>query len=271
VAGRDYPHSYGDLLSWFPDDRACLDYLDWLRWPDGFSCPHCAEVVGWRLGDGRWSCGGCARRVSATAGTIFHGTRTPLTVWFAAAWHLTSQKDGISALGLKRELGIGSEQTAWAMLHRYRSAMIRPGRDRLSGGVEVDETVLGGPEPGRPGRGALGKALVAVAVEREERTFGRCRLQVIEDASAPVLRAFLLDTIEPSSTVITDGWPSYPPACGSDYVHEPVVVSGSGHEAHELLPAVHRVASLLKRWLEGTHQGGVQPVHLQAYLDVLLR
>ncbi len=228
-------------------------------------------MVGWRLGDGRSSCGGCARRVSATAGTIFHGTRTPLTVWFAAAWHLTSQKDGISALGLKRELGIGSEQTAWAMLHRYRSAMIRPGRDQLSGGVAVDETVLGGPEPGRPGRGALAKTLVAVAVEREERTFGRCRLPVIADASAPVLRAFLLDAVEPSSTVITGRWPSYPSAYGNDYVHEPVVVSGSGHEAHELLPAVHRVASLLKGWLEGTRRGGVQPAHLQAYLEVLLR
>lgn len=266
-AGVDYPGSYADLLSWFPDDGACLDYLDWLRWPDGFSCPRCGPVAAWRYGDGRWFCSGCSHRVSATAGTIFHRTRTPLTVWFAAAWHLTSQKNGISAIGLKRELGIGSEQTAWAMLHRYRTAMIRPGRDRLSGSVEIDETVIGGPEPGRPGRGALGKTLVAVAVEREVRTFGRCRLQVIEDASAPVLRNVLLAHVEPGSTVITDGWPSYPPACSTDYVHEPLVVSGSGHEAHELLPAVHRVASLVKRWLEGTHQGGVQPAHLQAYLD----
>ena len=145
--------------------------------------------------------------------------------------------------------------------------MVRPGRDQLSGGVAVDETVLGGPEPGRPGRGALAKTLVAVAVEREERTFGRCRLRVIADASAPVLRAFLLDAVEPSSTVITGRGPSYPSAYGNDYVHEPVVVSGSGHEAHELLPAVHRVASLLKGWLEGTRRGGVQPAHLQAYLD----
>ena len=266
-AGVDYPGSYADLLSWFPDDGACLDYLDWLRWPDGFSCPRCGPVAAWRYGDGRWFCSGCSHRVSATAGTIFHRTRTPLTVWFAAAWHLTNQKNGISAIGLKRELGIGSEQTAWAMLHRYRTAMIRPGRDRLSGSVEVDETVIGGPEPGRPGRGALGKTLVAVAVEREVRTFGRCRLQVIEDASAPVLRNVLLAHVEPGSTVITDGWPSYPPACSTDYVHEPLVVSGSGHKAHELLPAVHRVASLVKRWLEGTHQGGVQPAHLQAYLD----
>jgi len=267
VAGRHYPRSYGDVLAWFPDDEACFDYLDWLRWPDGFTCPHCDEVVGWRLGDGRWSCGGCARRVSATAGTIFHRTRTPLTVWFAAAWQMTSDKQGVSALGLKRVLKIGSTQTAWAMLHRYRSAMVRPGRDRLSGTVEADETFLGGPEPGVPGRGALGKILVEVAVERRDKGFGRCRMQVIDDASAPTLRAFLLAHVEPGSVMLTDGFPSYPPACGTDYVHRPTPISGSGHQAHELLPGVHRVASLAKRWLEATHQGAVKPASLQPYLD----
>lgn len=131
--GKDYPGSYAELRAWFPDDTACLDYLDWLRWPDGFACPHCGDRRSWRLRDGRRSCGGCSRRASATAGTIFDRTRTPLTIWFLAAWHITSQKNGISALGLGRVLGIGSYQTAWALLHRYRSAMIRPGRDRLAG------------------------------------------------------------------------------------------------------------------------------------------
>ena len=168
-AGVDYPGSYAALRAWFPTDAACLDYLDWLRWPDGFRCPLCRGTKAWRLPDGRWSCGLCGRRVSATAGTIFHGTRTPLTVWFAAAWLMVSQKQGISALGLKRTLGIGSEQTAWAMLHRYRTAMVRPGRERLRGMVEVDETFLGGPEPGVRGRGALGKVMVEVAVERDGR------------------------------------------------------------------------------------------------------
>jgi hypothetical protein len=200
LAGKNYPGSYGDLLRWFPNDVACLDYLDWLRWPVGFQCPRCTTTTGWRLPDGRWSCGGCARRASATARTIFHTTRTPLTVWFASAWYMTAAKNGISALGLKRQLGIGWEQTAWAMLHRYRTAMVRRGRDQLSGSVEVGETVLGGPEPGKPGRGALGKILVEVGVERTGRGFGRCRLQVIEDASAEVLRRFLLDHVEPGST-----------------------------------------------------------------------
>jgi len=266
-AGVDYPRSYADLRAWFPRDAACLDYLDWLRWPDEFCCPLCGGVKAWRLADGRWSCGGCARRVSATAGTIFHGTRTPLTVWFAAAWLMTSQKQGISALGLKRALGVGSEQTAWAMLHRFRTAMVRPGRERLHGSVEADETFLGGPEPGARGRGALGKTMVEVAVEREGRMFGRCRLQVIDDATAPTLREFLLAHVEPGSVVVTDGLPSYPPACGEDYTHRPEPVGPSGQQAHELLPAVHRVASLAQRWLLGTHQGGVKPAHLEAYLN----
>lgn len=264
--GVDYPGSYGALRSWFPDDRACLDYLEWLRWPEGFCCPTCGSATGWRLDDGRWSCGGCKRRVSVTAGTIFHRTRTPLSVWFSAAWQMTSQKHGISALGLQRVLGIGSEQTAWAMLHRYRTAMIRPGRDRLSGIVELDETFLGGPEPGKRGRGALGKTLVAVAVEQDGRASGRCRMQVIPDASSSVLAAFLADHVEPGAVVTTDGLSSYPNACAG-YDHQLVNVARSGRQAHELLPGVHRVASLTKRWLLGTHQGGVRPTHLQAYLD----
>jgi len=266
-AGVEYPASYADVRSWYPTDAACLDYLDWLRWPEGFWCPLCRGQTGWKLPDGRWSCGRCGRRVSATAGTIFHATRTPLTVWFAAAWMLVSQKHGISALGLKRTLGIGSEQSAWAMLHRYRSAMVRPGRDRLTGVVEVDETFIGGPEPGRSGRGALGKSLVAIAVEQRGRGIGRCRMQLIPDATAASLREFLLAHVQPGAVIITDGWRSYPPACEDRYEHRPEPVGPSGLQAHELLPSVHLVASLAKRWLLGTHQGGVKPAHLQAYLD----
>jgi transposase-like protein len=164
-------------------------------------------------------------------------------------------------------LGIGSEHTAWAMLHRYRTAMVRPGRERLRGAVEADETFLGGPEPGVRGRGALGKTMVEVAVERDGRPFGRCRMQVIADATAPTLRDFLLAHVEPGSVVITDGLSSYPPACGEDYTHRPEPIASSGQQAHELLPRVHMVASLAQRWLLGTHQGGVKPEHLQAYLD----
>ena len=267
VAGRDYPTSYGELRAWFADDGACLDYLDWLRWPSGFICPRCASVVGWRTGDGRWSCGGCRRRVSATAGTIFHRTRTPLTVWFAAAWQMTSQKQGVSALGMQRVLGMGSYQTAWAMLHRFRSVMVRRGQGRLDGQVEIDETFMGGARPGRYGR-SRSEQLVAVAVERLPRKgFGRARLAVVPDASAGSLRELLLDHVEPGATVITDGWISYPKAIGTDYTHEPFNVSASGLTADVPLPGVHRIASLAKRWLLGTHQGAVDPAHLQSYLD----
>ena len=266
-AGVEYPGSYGALRAWFRSDAACLDYLDWLRWPGRFCCPLCGNTKAWRLADGLWSCGGCARRASATAGTIFHGTRTPLTVWFAAAWLMTSQKQGISAVGLKRALGIGSEQTAWAMLHRYRTAMVRPGRERLRGTVEADEALLGGPEPGVRGRGGLGKVMVEIAVERDGRALGRCRMQVIRDVAGPTLRAFMVAHLEPGSVVITDGLASYRPACGEDYTHRRQPIGPSGQQSHELLPGVHQVASLAQRWLLGTHRGGVKPEHMQAYLD----
>ena len=154
VAGRDYPGSYAELLAWFRDEEACLDYLEWLRWPDGFRCRRCVSRSGWRLSSGRWECSVCGQQSSVTAGTMFDRTRTPLWMWFAAAWMMTSQKYGVSALGVQRALGLGSYQTAWAMLHRYRSAMVRPGRERLSGRVEVDETWIGGVERGtrRPGQ-----------------------------------------------------------------------------------------------------------------------
>jgi transposase-like protein len=205
--------------------------------------------------------------VSAAAGTIFDGTRTPLMIWFAAGWQMTSQKHGISALGLKRTFGIGSEQTAWAMLHHYRTAMVRLGRERLTGIVEVDETFLGGPEPGRRGRGAVGKTMVEIAVEQDGRALGRCWMQVIGHIGAPTLREFLLGHVEPGSVVLTDGLASYRPACGDDYTHRPEPIGPSGLQAHEPLPGVHRVASLAQRWLLGTHQGGVKAGHMQAYLD----
>ncbi|HVP49868.1 MAG TPA: IS1595 family transposase [Candidatus Bathyarchaeia archaeon] len=267
-AGKDYPKNYADFLSWFPDDTACLDYLDWLRWPSGFSCPECSGGTGWRMKDGRWWCKACRHRVSATAGTIFHHTKTPLTVWFAAAWHMTAPKNGVSAKTLHRLLGFGSYETAWAMLHRFRGAIGHAEHTRLSGDVEVDETIIGGVHPGKRGRGAAGKVLVAVAVEQiQPKGFGRCRIQVIPNAEANTLRSFLLTHVEPGSTVLTDGLASYPLAAGDDYIHRSTSIKGSGMDAHEALPGVHRVASLVKRWLLGTHQGSFSADHIQAYLD----
>jgi len=268
-AGKHYPKDYASFLSWFPDDAACMDYLDWLRWPSGFSCPDCSGTVGWRMKDGRWWCKACRHRVSATAGTIFHHTKTPLTIWFAAAWHMITPKNGVSAKTLHRLLGFGSYQTVWAMLHRFRSAIGHAEHTKLSGDVEVDETMIGGAHPGKRGRGADGKVLVAVAVEQRThpKGFGRCRIQIIPNADAESLRSFLLTHIELGSTVLTDGFPSYQLATGKDFPHQGTPIKNSEMEAHNVLPGVHRVTALVKRWLLGTHQGSFSTDHLQAYLD----
>lgn len=217
-------------------------------------------------------CSACGERTSVTAGTIFDRTRTPLTVWFTACWLFSSSKSGISALGLKRTLEIGSYQTAWAMLHRLRSVLVRPGRDRLSGAVEVDETYIGGVEHGLPGGRARGrKVLTGIAVEVVgPRGLGRCRMQPLADGSAASLHPFVTDHVEAGARVITDGWLGYHGLDKLGYVHEPHsqrAARARGDDADELLPAVHRVASLAKRWLLGTHQGSADDTHLASYLN----
>jgi ISXO2-like transposase domain/Transposase zinc-ribbon domain len=266
-AGLHYPRSLGEFSAWFGTDADCLDYLEWLRWPDGFVCAACGETGAWQLGDGRLMCRGCGARTSPTAGTIFDRTRTPLTVWFMACWLFATQKDGISALALQRTLGIGSYQTAWAMLHRLRSVLVRPGRELLQGRIEVDETYIGGEEPGLAGGRAKGKkALVGIAVERiEPKKLGRCRMAWLLDGSSASLRGFLVDHIQQGATVISDGWQPYRPATKDLYIHERVVVPGA--KASDLMPGVHRIASLAQRWLLGTHQGAVEEPHLSSYLD----
>ena len=265
----DYPGTWPAFQQWFPDEAACVRFLEQLRWPDGFVCPACGQAGGWRVADGRWwMCAACARKTSVTAGTIFEGTRTPLSSWFAAAWFVTSQKQGLSALGLQRTLGLGSYQTAWMMLHRFRVAMVRPDRERLAGLVEVDETYVGGHEDWAKGRQTVTKARVAVAVEiLEPRGFGRIRLQRIPDVSKKSLIGFVTASVELRATVRTDGWRSYLTLPDHGYTHDRIVMTDGDNAAHVSMPGAHRVASLLKRWLLGTHQGAVSPEHLQAYLN----
>ena len=270
--GTHYPRSTGEFQAWFRTDADCLDYLDWVRWPGGFTCPSCGHAGGWRLGDGRYECAGCHGRTSVTAGTIFDRTRTPLTVWFTACWLFATQKDGVSAQSLQRSLEIGSYPTAWAMLHRLRSVLVRPGRDRLSGTVEVDETFIGGPEPGLSGGRAKGKkVLTGIAVEvGGPRGIGRCRMAVLADASAESLNPFITGAVEPGSTVITDAWQGYSGLRSLGYTRErrsQRAARARGEDPGELLLNVHRVAALAKRWLLGTHQGSVDEAHLPAYLD----
>lgn len=266
VAGWHYPGRVADLRAWFSTDEACLAYLDWLRWPDGFECPHCGARSAGNGGVGVYRCHGCRRRVSVTSGTIFDKTRVPLTTWFEAIWLFTSSKAGVSAANLHRVLPISSYQTAWTMLGKLRAAGSTTDREPLTGRVEVDETLIGGVKSGKPGRGAAGKTLVAGAIEITADGWGRARMAVIADASAASLRTFITANIAAGSTIVSDAWKGYPPAMDG-YDHEPLNVSASGHPAHESLPAIHRVFALVKRLLEGTYQGGGSHEHLQEYLD----
>ena len=268
-AGVDYPRTFQEFLSWFRDEQSCLTYLERVRWRDGFICPRCGTVGGvwWAVRRGLRKCAVCHHETSVTAGTIFEGTRKPLRLWFLAMWFVTSQKNGVSALGLKRVLGLGSYETAWTWLHKLRRAMVRPGRDLLSGTVEADETYVGGPEEGTRGRETENKAIVAVAVEKSGRGLGRIRLRHIEDVSANSLLPFVQSAVAPGATVHTDGWKGYAGLAKVGYQHQVTVISGGSEPAHEVMPRVHLVASLLKRWLIGTHQGGVQHQHLDYYLD----
>ena len=264
-----YPKNLTECERRFSSEEACRDYLFALRWPGGFCCPRCGHPVAWPVRDVLYECGGCGYQVSVTAGTIFQGTRKPLQMWFRAVWWVTTQKTGVSAVGLRGVLGLGSYKTAWSWLHKLRRAMVRPGRDRLWGGVEVDETYIGGSEAGRPGRGSEKKALVVVAAQEDGRKIGRVRMRRVKDASADSLQPFIEEAIEPGSVVHTDGWGGYVGLAAKGYVHEATPqgrLGGVGNE-DDLLPRVHRVVSLLKRWLLGTHHGAVSPEHLDYYLD----
>ena len=257
-------------MAWFPDDAACVAYLERLRWGEGFVCPGCGGLHAWAASRGLGSrvCAGCGKRVSVTAGTVFAATRSPLSQWFAAAWHVCSTKNGASALGLQTLLGLGSYETAWAWLHKLRRAMVIPGRDLLSGDVEVDETYVGGVEPGtHGGRARSKKAQVAIAVECRGRGSGRVRLSRIPDASARSLHGFIKANVGVGAQVLTDAWQGYQGIESAGYLHGPVSIRASTENASAKLPRVHRVAALLKRWLLAVHQGGVRADQLDFYLD----
>jgi transposase-like protein len=264
---EDYPRTVQDFEERFSTEEGCRAYLVSLRWPEGFRCPQCKGAKAVLVRDTLFQCCVCRRQTSATAGTIFQDTRKPLMMWFRAMWYVTSQKNGASALGLQRVLGLGNYETAWTWLHKLRRAMIRPDRDRLSGWVEVDETMVGGLEEGVAGRQTESKALVVIAAQADGPGTGRIRMQVIEDASAASLHSFVKDCIDPGSTIHTDGWQGYAGLETRGYQREITRLRGRRKEASKLMPRVHRVASLLKRWLLGTHQGAVAPRHLQYYLD----
>ena len=255
-----------DFEQQFATEEACRLYLEQLRWPDGFRCVRCGGAEAWRMGRGLWLCRSCRRQTSVTVGTVFERSRLPVRLWFRAMWYVTNQKNGASALTIKRLLGLGSYQTAWAWLHKLRRAMVRPGRDCLAGVVEADETYVGGEKPGKRGRGARGKALVLVAVQLQPgEKIGRIRMRHVPDASGDSLVPALESMVTVGTEIRTDGWGGYNELESKGYRH--TVVRRSAEIGEDLLPACHRVAALLKRWLLGTHQGAVRYQHLAYYLD----
>jgi transposase-like protein len=264
----DYPTTILEFEDRFNTDEACRQYLARLRWPEGFRCPRCSGARAWpRAQGGLWECASCGYKASATAGTILDRTQLPLRLWFRAMWLVTSQKSGMSGLALQRQLGLKRYETVWTMLHKLRRAMVRRDRERLSGVVEVDETFIGGVEPGASGREAGTKMLVVIAAEEDGSRIGRIRVEPIPDGAAASLVPFVERNVTPSSVVHTDGWEGYQGLPSKGYEHKVTRIKGSGKLGHEVLPRVHRVAALLKRWWLGTHQGAIGPLHLDYYLD----
>ncbi len=268
---EQYPKDFQEFLVQFKSEEDCWNYIFKIRWPSGFVCPKCnVRNKFWMTEKKLIHCSSCGHQASVTGGTIFHGTRKPLLIWFHIMWWVVAQKTGASANNLMDFMGFGSYETAWSWLHKLRRAMVRPERDKLSGEVEVDETYIGGKEigKGKQGRGAETKTLVIAATECIGKQIGRVRFKCIPEASGEYLLQFIEENIEPGSTILTDGWTGYSFLASSQkYKHEIKLISGSGKDAHELLPHVHLVDSLVKRWINGTHQGSISPKYLSYYLD----
>jgi hypothetical protein len=271
----DFPRSLPEFQRRFANEAACVAYLAAARWPEGFRCPACGGARAWRLSTKpfTWDCADCRRQTSVTAGTVMHGSKLDLTVWFWAACLMATHSNGISATQLQLQLGIGSYKTAWLLCANPRvqpggrRAMVDPERNPLSGLVEVDETAIpfrtrDDPVAGPGGRSAEGKMPVIAAVEIVGDGPGRLRLAPIADDSAASLGAFVAANVGAGATIRTDGWPAYPGTPGVE--HDPHVVGTMA--AHLVLPWTHRVFANLKRWALGVYHG-LRRRHLQSYLD----
>ncbi len=259
----DYPKTLQAFLKRFPDEKPCQKYLEKIRWPDQIQCPRCGHKKSWeRNKRSVRDCAKCGHQISLLVGTVFQSSHLPLQTWFHAIWWVTNQKSGFSALSLQRSLGLGSYRTAWTLLHKLRVAMVRPDRANLKGEVEVDEVFLGGEN---------NKELVAVAAEIDGKKTGRIRMEHIPDRSSKSLVGFIDRNIIKGSTIVTDGLASYCSVQEKGFIHKPMQKpyfwEDQDPDADVLLPRVHRVASLLKRWYYGTHHGRIEVKHLNAYLD----
>jgi hypothetical protein len=285
-----YPKSLPQFQKFFPDDAACSKYLEAMRWPEGFVCPSCSHTgEPWRMARSKavLRCPACRKDAFLTAGTVMQDTRTPLTTWFWAAYLMTTQTPGISSTQFQRQLGLTSRQTAFTMLHKLRSCMVRPDRDKIGAEwpVEIDEAFVGGATRGE-GKGVHHKALVIGAVEvctkkppeepkkkrikgdpKKKATYaGRLRLQVIPDRGGDILTEFVKENVAPTA-VLSDGCPGYNKLPSLGYEHDAMVMDSNPANAEEHLPMIHKVFSNLKTWILGTHHGRIEVQHLQSYLN----
>jgi transposase-like protein/Zn ribbon nucleic-acid-binding protein len=270
VAEDRFPQTLFEFSRRFPTEEACETYLAECRWPDGFRCPRCGHDRAWSLPARRLrECAACGYQTSTTAGTVLHRTRTDLRLWFLAAFLMATDKRGLSALSLQRQVGVRRYETAWVMLHKLRRATVNANRTMLRGTVEVDETWIGGEQKGLPGgRNREGRraALAVFAVELSaDRRPVRLRIKLVPDDLGETLVGFVKETVEPGATIITDGWKGYLGLTRAGYRHERIV-EGRGRAFRDPVPHVHVAIGNAKAWLIGTHKG-VWPRHLAVYLD----
>ena len=273
---EDFPKSEIEFDQRFSNPYTCYEYLAKTRWPNGFVCEKCGHNAFWISAKHIYICTKCEHQYSLTAGTIMHRTRKPITYWFKAMWWFTTRKSGVNAVNLKELLGLGSYQTAWTWLQKLRRCTNRKDREKLSGRVEVDEFFVGGQKTGKRGRGADGKTIVYIAVERDLKQdpstldeywqIDRARMQVALDCSSYSLETFINHNIEAGSTVATDKWSSYQPIVNIRYHHE-IVDAANQKGSESRLYGAHLVVSLVKRLIRSTFQGRFEPKSLQNYLD----
>ncbi len=271
-----YPSTILEFVTQFHSEESCLDYLIQNRWREGFICPHCDHHGGWWLKkQKRFECRQCNRQTSPLVGTLMHGSHLPVRTWFWATYLVATHTPGMSALQLQRQLGLGSDETAWFLLHRLRQGMVRVDREPLSGVVEADETHIGGPVKGKKGRGVASgehKTLIAGAVEvktyrtksgQTRQRSGRVRLHVLPSAGEENIKSFLNANVSLGSTIRSDGWTGYSKKALKGYKHDRQV---QRTPENKFAPHIHKVFGNLQTWLNGTHHG-VDPKYLQSYLD----
>jgi transposase-like protein len=261
-----YPKNQIEFETFFNTDDKCLSYLEKIKYDNGYRCELCSGINYWKNKRGVFVCKSCKSETTVTAGTVFHGSKIPIHLLFRFLWFLVLQKNGISAKSLQRILGFSRYETVWTWLHKFRQIMVLPNRGKLKGKVEVDETFIGGVKTGKRGRGAEGKVLVVVAVELIGGFTGRVRMAIIEMADRKNINDFVKNNIEEGSTIVTDSWKGYTDLERMKYKHEIVTKTITVNDQN-LTPHVHKIASLLKRWLLGTHQNFTSVDYLNYYLD----